>query len=221
MAGSLQVVPATTAASTASSVQSAAAAQAAQDTSGALAAETAASATTNTVDASGHRTVTATAGAATPNVEIAEFLPGQLSIGVGDNVHWVTRTIKDIHTVTFPSGTHAADVLPAVCEGSGSTDPPLAGPPTSCPGGPANFETHLVPGPFGSNTISSTSQVASSGLLANPPAPFPGSVTYTFNTAGSFSLFCHIHENAMKASVLVQAASTVATPVTAQPHFTG
>lgn len=221
MAGSLQVVPSGTAASTASEVASAAATQASQDTSGALTAESNVGPATSTVDATGHRTFQAVVGTATQYVEVAEFLPRTLSVGVGDGVTWITKTQKDIHTVTFPSGTHEADPIPAFCEGTGTSDVPATGPPTSCPGGPSKFEVHLVPGPFGSHTITSPSQVASSGLLANPPAPFPSGATYTFPTAGTFSFFCHIHENAMKGTIVVQAAAVPATPVTTQPTFTG
>ena len=229
MQGSLQVVPAGTAASTSTEVSDAAAAQASQDDSDALAAEAAAGPATSTVDSAGHRTYTATAGTATPYVEVAEFLRGPLTIGTGDRIIWKTKTIKDIHTVTFPTGTHAADPIPAFCEGSGTADAPATGPPPSCAGGPANFEVHFVPGPFGVSAITSPTQVSSSGLLAAPPAPFPSQTTFTFPTAGSYRFFCHIHENAMKGAVNVKAptptslsiaiktangTSTVADPVT-------
>lgn len=215
MAGSLQVVPDSTAASTASDVADAANTQAAQDDADARAAAAAAGPATSTVDAAGHRTYTAIAGTASQYVEVAEFLPGAMTIGTGDRVTWKTTTIKDIHTVTFPSDTGGADPLPQVCEGS-STDTPATGPPTSCAGGPSNFEVHFVPGVFGTNSIASPTQVASSGLLAVAPAPFPSQTTYSFPTAGRFSFFCHIHENAMKGSVVVQSPTKTSLSIAAK-----
>lgn len=216
MAGSLQVVPAATAASTSTEVSDAAAAQASQDDSGALAAESAVGPATSTVDAAGHRTYSAVAGTATPYVEVAEFLPGPLTIGTGDRITWKTQTIKDIHTVTFPAGTRTADPIPAVCEKTGTSDVFATGPPPSCAGGPANFEVHFLPGPVGSASISSPTQVASSGLLANPPAPFPSQTTFTFQTAGSYSFFCHIHENGMRSSVTVKAPTPTSLSIAVQ-----
>ena len=106
-----------------------AAAQATQDNSDAMAAEAAAGPAKSTVDSAAHRTYTAIAGTASQYVEVAEFLPGALTIGTGDRVTWKTTTIKDIHTVTFPSGTSGAETLPPFCEASGAPDTPATGPP--------------------------------------------------------------------------------------------
>lgn len=221
MQGSLRTVASSAAVTTPAQAASAATTQANSDTNGALAAETAASNASTTVSATGKRTIHVVAGTATPYVEVVEFLPKSITIGAGDTVQWATKTIKDIHTVTFPGTTKLADPIPSVCEASGSTDTPFtggAGPPC---GNPANFETHLIPAPVGLTAISTASQLASSGLLANPPAPFRSSYSFTFPTTGAFTFVCRVHENGMHGTIVVNAASAPATAVTGTPRLTG
>jgi plastocyanin len=218
MAGSFDVVGAGAAASTPSSVAATAATQASADNTGAFAAE-AASATPEVVNNSnGTHTVTLTAGTATDHVEVAEMLPSAATVTAGDTVRWVTKTIKDIHTVTFPTGNQPqTEPIPQYCEGTPDvlqTAPP-AGPPC---GDPSKFETHLNPAPFGGTEILSPVTIATSGLMAVPPAPFPTSYSFTFPNAGTYTYQCRIHDH-MTGTLTVQAGA--ATPVTATPTLTG
>jgi plastocyanin len=218
MAASFVVVGSGTPASTASAVASAAASQASADTSGALAAESASAAPQIVANSNGTHTVTLTAGTATAHVEVAEMLPRAATVTAGDTVRWVTKTIKDIHTVTFPQGNQPqTEPLPSYCEASPDvlqTTAP-AGPPC---GDPSKFEAHFNPGPVGSTEILTPMTIATSGIIGNPPAPFPTSYSFTFPNAGTYTYQCRIHDH-MTGTLTVLAAA--ATPVTAEPHLTG
>ena len=218
MMASFDVVGAAVAASTASSVASSAASQASADTSGALAAESASAAPQVVGNSDGTHTVTLTAGTATDHVEVAEMLPPAATVTAGDTVRWVTKTIKDIHTITFPQGSQPqTEPLPSYCEGSPDvlqTGAP-AGPPC---GDPTKFEAHFNPAPVGTTEILTPMTLASSGIIGNPPAPFPTSYSFTFPNAGTYTYQCRIHDH-MTGTLTVQAAA--ATPVSAAPHLTG
>ena len=102
------------------------------DTAGALAAETAASTPQVVTNSDGTHTVTLIAGTATNYVEVVEMLPGNATVTAGDTVRWVTKTIKDPHTVTFPLGSAPeTEPIPTYCEGSPDSlvpDRPQTGP---------------------------------------------------------------------------------------------
>jgi plastocyanin len=216
MSASFDVVGAGTAASTTAAVASATATQAASDTSGALGAEAAASTPHVTSNANGTHTVTLTAGTASAHVEVIEMLPALETVTSGDTVRWVTKTIKEIHTVTFPQGTQG-NPAPSYCEGT--PDVLQNGPPSGPPcGNPTKFETHLNPAPIGPTTIPSPVTLASSGLIATPPAPFPTGYSFTFPNAGTYTYQCEIHCS-MKGTLTVQASA--ATPITTTPRLTG
>ncbi len=213
MAGSLTVGPNVT--TTAQAVaDTAAAAQADTDTVGALLQEGSVNSASSTTDSGGHKTFSATAGTASPHVEIVEFLPRTLNLTAGDRVNWRTTAKTDIHTVTFPTGTHAADFQSPVCEtATGPDDPPSStGPPCA---DPTKIELALAPQPVGSATISSPTQVSSSGIIAGAPSPLPDNYTFNFSTPGTFQLFCHVHDNGMLGTVTVAAAATAGTQVPA------
>jgi plastocyanin len=218
MAASFDVVGAGTAASTPSGVSAAAATQASSDTSGALGAEAAVGPAKVVTNTNGTHTVTVVAGTATPFVEVAEMLPAAATITAGDTVQWVTQTIKDPHTVTFPQGSQpSTEPLPNYCEGTPDvlqTGPP-AGPPC---GNPTKFEVHLNPAPVGPTVIPTSVTVASSGIIGNPPAPFPTRYSFTFPNAGTFTYQCRIHDH-MTGTLTVQAKA--ATPITTTPRLTG
>jgi plastocyanin len=219
MTASFDVVGASAAASTPSDVASATASQAAADTSGALAAEAAASTPQVTTNANGTHTVTVTAGTATDHVEVVEMLPGNTMITAGDTVRWMTKTMKEIHTVTFPQGFNPlTNPDPSYCEGT--PDVAFNGPPsgTACGGNPSKLETHLNPAPVGSTTIPSPVTLASSGLIASSPGPFPSGYSFTFPDAGTFTYQCQIHQHMTGTLTVLSAA---ATPVTATPTLTG
>jgi len=151
------------------------------DTVAALAAEAAANSRTVIANPDGSHTVTAAVGAATPFVEIAQMLPKTLEVRPGDHIVWVTKTIKDVHTVTFPqgSGSDGVDPLPFVC---------VPGDPDAGPGG---CEFHVGPGlfPLGGQTITRGS-VATSGVLG---IGFPTSYRFDFPASGTFTYMCRIH----------------------------
>jgi len=198
MAGSVKVVSADTTASSPGDVASAADRQASSDTSDALAAESAVTSTTVT-NPDGSHTVTLTAGTATKFVEIVEMLPKKVTVKAGDKVTWVTKAIKDIHTVTFPKATKELDPIPLVCEAAaGDTPytPPEAGGPAGPPcGDPTKLEVHVNLLPQGATVITSGTTVGSSGILSVPPSPLPSSFSFTFPAAGAFDYFCHVHDH--------------------------
>jgi len=180
-----------------------AARQAAADTRAALHAEHAADHASVRHHRDGTRTVTLTAGTAAPHVEVAEMLPRTVHLEAGDRVRWVTRTRADLHTVTFPRGTDQAEALDQVCEHPDG-DVPVS-PPPPCGGDPNLFELHFDPRPVGPGTVPSPSTVASSGILGPRQAPggLPSRYALRFPNRGTFSYFCHIHENGMTGSLVV------------------
>jgi plastocyanin len=171
----------------------AAARQLKHDTAGALAAEARADHTLVMPNGDGTNTITMIAGTATPNVEIVEMLPHNVTIHPGDKVKWLTKTIKDPHTVTFPdTGSGPSLVEPL--------SPPWAAPP-ECEGTPdgapntcATPEIPINPAPNGVTVISSPSTVATSGIIATFP-PFADSATFSFPNAGTFGYQCRIHDH--------------------------
>jgi plastocyanin len=195
MKGSFSVVGANAAATTAGHVRAAARAQARTDTERAFDAEQAVPPARVHPNGDGTHTVAVTAGTATPFVEIAEMLPRRTTIRAGDTIKWITRTIKDPHTVTFPQGSDpSTEPLPNYCEGT--PDVLQTGPPVGPPcGDPTKFEIHFNPLPSGGTVISSPSTVATSGVISNPPAPFPTNYSYSFPNAGTFTYQCRIHDH--------------------------
>ena len=218
MTASFNVVSSSTAASTPSVVTAAAAAQASSDTAGALGAEAAVGPPKVQTNADGTHAVTLVAGTATQFVEVAEMLPTDATVTAGDTVRWVTQSIKDPHTVTFPQGGQPeTEPLPAYCEGTPDvlqTAPPV-GPPC---GNPTKFEMHFNPAPVGPTEIATPMTLASSGIFSNPPAPFPTSYSFTFPNPGTFTYQCRIHDH-MTGVLTVQARA--ATPITTTPRLTG
>jgi plastocyanin len=193
MHGSVSVVPDAAARSRLDQVEDAAAAQFHADTRGAFDAEYDVENHAVTRNADGTHTVAVTAGTATPFVEVAEMLPRKIDIEKNDKVNWVTKTIRDIHTVTFPqgAGSNSVDPLQTFCEGA--VDTPAVSP-ANC-NSPSDYETHVDPQPIGPTAISSSSTVATSGIIANPPTPFPNNFTFSFPTNGSFVYQCRIHDH--------------------------
>lgn len=149
-------------------------------------------------NSNGTRTVTLIAGTATPYVEIAEMLPSKARIRAGDTVTWVTKTLKDPHTVTFPQGhgSDAVDPLGPACEGIPDTSPPCASPPLQ--------ELHFAPQPQGPTVISSPTTVASSGVISTF-GPFPDRYSFTFPNPGTYAYQCRIHDH-MTGILIVKSA---------------
>jgi plastocyanin len=215
MVGSFTVVPAATAATTPAAEAAASLTQYNTETTGALAAETAADDKAVTNNGDGTHTITMTAGTASTGVEVLEMLPKRVEVRPGDKVKWVTTTKTDIHTVTFPEGSGSASVdpIPFACEVAGGTDAASTGPPDFGCSSPAAIEDHIVPQPQGPTAIDSTSTVATSGIIAGgAPAPFPTNYTFSFPNSGTFAYMCRIHDH-MVGSIVVNRAQNPTPPV--------
>jgi plastocyanin len=202
MQGSVTVVPDATPRSTPDQVEDAAQAQFRADTKAAFDTEEDVESHAVGRDSDGNRTVTVIAGTATQYVEIAEMLPRRVKIDGGDKVKYVTRTIRDVHTVTFPqgAGSNGVDPIVNVCEASPVDTP--ASSPFSC-ASPADFETHINPQPQGATVITSKTTVGSSGIIGAPTPPFPNTFTFTFPNEGTFAYQCRIHDH-MVGTVIVK-----------------
>ncbi|HEY9286692.1 MAG TPA: hypothetical protein VIT43_01580 [Candidatus Dormibacteraeota bacterium] len=216
MQGSLTVLPADYEGplqpSTSASLATASSAQYAADNVEAFTAESAANNKAVATNSDGTHTITMSAGTASQHVEVAEMLPSRVEIRPGDHVKWTTGTRADIHTVTFPQGDNPqTEPIPFVCESTSGADTNATAPgPGGC-SNPAGFEIHFNPAPVGPTVISSTSTVASSGIIANPPAPFPTTYTFTFSNSGSFAYQCRIHDH-MVGTIVVNPAQAAANP---------
>ena len=215
MQGALTIVPnvseISSSLSTQATLDAAAATQYAIDTQEANAAENQANSKAVAQNADGTHTITMSAGTSSPHVEVAEMLPARVEIRPGDQVKWTTGTRSDIHTVTFPLGTDpATEPLPFVCESAGADTAATGPPPTGC-SNPALFENHFNPAPVGGTVISSPTTVATSGVIANPPAPFPTSFTFAFPNSGTFAYQCRIHDH-MVGTIVVNPAQAVSHP---------
>jgi len=234
MAATVDVVDAGTTASTQDELDAAAETQFNEDTTGALAAETAASATSTTTNSDGTKTVTMTAGTAAPHVEVLEFLPMNVQVNAGDTVKYATKG-TDPHTVTFPMGTDEGEPLELVCEGDPDFEPdPGQNPPC---GDPSLIEQHVDLAPGGATVSATPTTFGTSGIIGVPGTP--SDYSYTFPNAGTFDYMCHLHENGMLGSITAVSVgggttttttttagggtetAPVATPVSAEPTLTG
>lgn len=195
MRGSVTVVSDAADATPVGQLEANSARQLEDDTTGALKAENDANTSLVQNNGDGTSRITITAGTATPFVEVAEMLPNTLTIKPGDSVIWVTKTIKDPHTVTFPSGegSVSVDPLPAFCEATPKdTLPSDSGPPCA---NPAAFEVRLVPQPQGSSVIQSQNTIGTSGVIGSTADGFSERTEFSFTNAGSFAYMCRIHDH--------------------------
>ena len=214
MVGSVTVIsPDGVSPSTTGEVAALAAAQYTADTTEALAAAAAVSVPAATSNANGTKTFNAQAGAEAAHEQVLEFFPSSLSVTAGDSVKWTSKA-HDIHTVTFPSGPASAadDFHQFKCEATPSTNPdtPASATPPFCTN-PADFESHWTPGPAGGTVLANPSTVATSGVIAAAPLPFPDNYTFTVSSAGTYAYQCKVHDH-MTGQVL--AASVPALPST-------
>lgn len=193
MVGSLSVVA--SGASTTGSVTAAAVAQYATDTTEALAAEAAVTVPAATTNADGTRTWNAQAGAEGLHEQVLEFFPKNINITAGDSVKWTSKA-HDIHTVTFPDGAASAanDFHQFVCE-AGPPDTPAAPPPAPPCVNPLNFESHFTGGPAGGTTLANPTTVATSGVIAAAPLPFPDNYTFKVAGVGNYTYQCKVHDH--------------------------
>ena len=110
-----------------------------------------------------------------------------------------TKTIKDPHTVTFPTGlgSDAVDPLKPVCELLTPHIADTAVPglnPLLCLPHPENFEVHLFPQPQGATSIVSPTTVGTSGIIANGNGAV-NHFTFSFPNSGTFEYQCRIHDH--------------------------
>jgi plastocyanin len=171
MTGLISVVRASTPATTRAQVAARIAAEVVADRRAGFAAEAAANVAVSHRNLDGTRTwlLTAGTGSADGHVAVNEMLPRRVTIRKGDKVVWVSRSVNEIHTVTFPTEIHT-DLLP-MCE-NGTTDTPATPtviPPTSpldfsCVGGPVEFENG---GGNGVHNLRTASTVSDSGMIAS------------------------------------------------------
>ncbi len=208
MAGSIRVVADSVPATTAAQAAHRAASEIATDRHQAWAAEKAANVHRSFVRR-GVRTWIMSAGTGTPNghVAIDEMLPANQRIRKGDRVLWVSRSVNEIHTVTFPTDLHT-DIVPT-CE-AGTIDTPALPtviPPTSpldftCGGPPVEFEND---GGNGVRHVTSPATVADSGVIASdatldgfglPDSAAHGSWSASFRGAakGTYTYVCQVHD---------------------------
>ena len=175
MVGWISVVRASTPATTRAQVAARIAAQVAADRRAGFAAEARANVAVWHRNLDGTRTwlLTAGTGSLDGRVAVNEMLPRRLTIHKGDRVVWVSRSVNEIHTVTFPTDIHT-DLLP-MCE-NGTTDTPATPtvfPPTgpfdfSCGGGPPNEVEN--DGGNGVRSLRNASTVSDSGMIASGAA---------------------------------------------------
>ena len=151
------------------------------------------------------RDVTALVGAGQDTITLNAFFPEILRIRAGDTVTWRLNS-DEIHTVSFVQGVPLEELpfaLPGRAEGELLLNPRLAFP-TRLPDAPV--ETYSGEG------------FASSGILSRQPpapdAPPNDSFSLTFDTPGTYTYICLVHEEFMTATVVVEppAAADVPSP---------
>ena len=210
MQGWLAVVPSSFHATTAAELSAKVSAQVSHDRAAGFAAEAAANVAHSVLNSDGTRTWTMTAGTGSPDgyVAVNEMLPRNLPIHRGDKVRWVSRSINEPHTVTFPTDLHTD--MNALCE-NGATDTPAAPiviPPTgpqdfSCNGGPPD-EVEFDGG-NGVSHVTSASTVSDSGVIASPlelsgfalpstAARRTWTVSFWAATRTTYHYVCQIHD---------------------------
>jgi plastocyanin len=218
MTGFFTVVPSSKPATTHAQAAAKIAAQAHADKLAGFAAEAAANIPVSHVNLDGTRTWIMTAGTGSPDGHVAvdEMLPKKLTIHKGDRVYWVSRSVNEIHTVTFPTNIHT-DMLPN-CESGGVDTPatPTTFPPTSladfaCGGGPVQEVEN--DGGNGTHSLRSRSTVSDSGTIASATARIgfgvPASamnaqwwVRTTNATRATYTYVCQIHQG-MQGTIVI------------------
>lgn len=206
MSGSINVVPAAQPATSPAAVAAQAASEYSSLTNGAFAAEAAANTPSSTTNADGSHTWKVKVGLSADDVELLEYLPGQLPIHKGDSVVFDgSGTTEDPHTVTTFGAFGNPSTLffqPPQCEMASGPDTPanpnVQGPPqTGCADPstfeqPVNFATsgpQLIPNMFTPATATVTGRADAIALGS------PTSVTHTFPNNGNYAFICLIHRN--------------------------
>jgi len=127
-------------------------------------------------------------------VEVNAFLPGDVTVNVGDTVTW---EIEGFHTVTFPGpGAPPPFIVPAP---AGGPSPLMLNPDAVNPAGGSTYDgTEMA---SSGNPALLGGPPPEGGEDAGPPPPAPYSLTFT--KAGTFSYVCLVHPE-MVGTVTVQ-----------------
>ena len=218
MTGWLTVVPASKPATTHAQAKAKIDAQVKADRRAGFFAEALASIPRSHKNSNGTRTWVLTAGTGSPDGHVAvdEMLPRRLALHKGDKVTWVSRSVNEIHTVTFPTDLQT-DLLP-MCENGGVDTPaaPTVIPPASlndfsCGGAPVDeFENG---GGNGIRHVTSPSTVSDSGIIAAaaalasygvPASAARATWTVKFSGAakGTYHYVCQVHDG-MEGTIVV------------------
>ncbi|MDP9357800.1 MAG: hypothetical protein M3R02_21430 [Chloroflexota bacterium] len=136
----------------------------------------------------GQATATPQAGGPTPwdvlagltegQIEIAAFLPAELTIKAGDTVRWTTeRTELEVHTATFAGGAEPPELI--------LVEPQEGGPPKLV----INPEVLAPAGGPGYRGEGFTN----TGFLSTAFPGFPAAAELTFEAPGDYPYYCAIH----------------------------
>jgi plastocyanin len=133
--------------------------------------------------------IVATTGGGSHTVSVMRFLPGRMSVHVGDTVEWTNLEAVTNHTVTF---------------GVEPSDPPTA-PPSSGVRVDPDGARHAVIGSPTDNVHSGLLNPARQDRIGLPQTPL-GVTRFrvTFTSPGTFNYICALHDDlGMKGTVLV------------------
>lgn len=155
--------------------------------------------------------LSASAGAATPapttykvlvgaesaqrGLDVMAFFPHDISVHVGDTVHWVQNS-NEIHTVTFLGGQPIPEIIvPAASLNLPDTPSPLV------------FNPVAVDMTAPADGLGDTTTYVNSGLMGREPGQ-ARSFDLTFSATGTYHYVCIVHGQMMTGDVHVAAAST-------------
>jgi plastocyanin len=128
-------------------------------------------------------------------IDVMAYFPRSVSIHVGDTVHWVLNS-NEIHTVTFPDGIMAPDLLlPSDEAGADPAVSPLVFAPFAVQQNPSS----------GSEFGGGMGESANSGIMGREPGQVQ-EYDLTFTTENTFGYFCLVHGSAMSGEVIVVGA---------------
>ena len=149
------------------------------------------------------REVTALVGAGQDTITLNAFFPEVLQVRAGDTVTWELNS-DEIHTVSFVHGIPLEELtfaVPGRTEGELLVNPRVA------------FPTRMPDAPV--ETYSGEGFVSSGVLSKQPPAPDAppnDSFALTFDTPGTYTYVCLVHEEFMMGTVVVEPATTTDVP---------
>jgi len=120
-------------------------------------------------------------------IDIMAYFPDNITIHVGDTVHWLQNT-NEIHTVTFLAGTEPAPLI-------------IPAPPPGDPS-PLVFNPVAVDPAVPADGLYDGTTYANSGLMGRDPGQAQ-EFSLTFTTAGTYDYLCLVHGMMMTGEVVV------------------